>query len=324
VNVLFTSAGRRVELVRSFRRALDELELDGRLVGVDIDPLAAALRVMDASRMVPPFDSPDYVPALLDICRTEDIDLLVPLIDKEMSTLVEHIDDFERVGVRPLVLGPATFPFTEDKLETYRFFVDLGVPTPATWTPDEARDADLEYPLFIKPRRGSSGKDAYMVRNQREFDFFSDYIDEPLVQAYVDGPEITSDVLCDGSGSVRSVVSRRRIEVRAGEVSKGVTVVDDEVIERCVQIAQGLKATCPITVQCILRDGVPQFIEINPRFGGGVPLAIEAGAPLPKWLLAIESGIPISIPPLGSYRSGVFFTRFDEAFSFGEESLGGT
>lgn len=323
MNVLFTSAGRRVALVRAFRRALDELELDGRLVGVDVDPLAAALQVTDESRTVPRFTSPDYVPAMLDICRDEDIDLLVPLNDHEMPVLVEHIDDFERLGVRPLVLGPDTYPFTEDKLATYRFFVDLGVPTPETWTPEEARRAGLEFPVFVKPRRGSSGKDAFLVRNQREFDFFSDYVDGPLVQVYVEGPEITSDILCDATGSVRSVVSRRRIEVRAGEVSKGTTVIDDEVIERCVQIAEGLKATCPITIQCMVRDGVALFTEINPRFGGGVPLALEAGAPLAKWLLALEAGIPISIPPLGSYRPGVFFTRFDEAFLLDEESLGG-
>jgi carbamoyl-phosphate synthase large subunit len=308
-------------LVRAFRRGLDELGLDGRLVGVDIDPLAAALQVTDSSRIVPRFTSPDYIPALLDVCREEDIDLLVPLNDHEMPSLVGHIDDFERLGVRPLVLGPGTYPFTDDKLATHRFFVDLGVPTPETWTPEFAQSADLGFPLFVKPRRGSSGKDAFLVRNSRELDFFCDYVDEPLVQEYVEGPEITSDVLCDASGSVRSVVSRRRIEVRAGEVSKGVTVINDGVIERCVQIAEGLKATCPITIQCMIRDGVALFTEINPRFGGGVPLALEAGAPLPTWLLALESGAPVSIPPLGSYRPGVFFTRFDEAFSLDEGSL---
>jgi carbamoyl-phosphate synthase large subunit len=322
VNVLFTSAGRRVELVRAFRRGFDELGMDGRLVGVDIDPLAAALQVTDDSRMVPRFTSPEYIPALLDICEADDIDLLVPLNDHEMPSLVAHIDDFERIGVRPLVLGADTYPFTEDKLATYRFFVDLGVPTPETWTPDDARSAGLGYPLFVKPRRGSSGKDAFLVRNRRELDFFSDYVDDPIVQEYVEGPEITSDVLCDATGTVRSVVSRRRIEVRAGEVSKGVTVIDDDVIERCVQIAQGLKATCPITIQCMIRDGVALFTEVNPRFGGGVPLALEAGAPLPKWLLALEAGLEISIPPLGSYRPGVFFTRFDDAFSIHEGSLG--
>jgi len=324
VNVLFTSVGRRVELVRAFRRGLDELGLEGRLVGVDIDPLAAALQVTDERHMVPRFTSEEYIPALLDICAGDDIDLLVPLNDHEMPPLVEHIAEFERLGVRPLVLGPDTYRFTEDKLETYRFFVDLGVPTPETWTPDEANDAGVDFPRFVKPRRGSSGKDAFLARNQREFEFFVDYVNDPLVQEYIEGPEITSDVLCDAAGSVRSVVSRRRIEVRAGEVSKGTTVIDTDVIERCVQIAQGLKATCPITVQCMVRDDVALFTEVNPRFGGGVPLALEAGAPLPQWLLALEAGIPVSIPPLGSYREGVFFTRFDEAFSFDRGNIDGT
>jgi len=33
-----------------------------------------------------------------------------------------------------------------------------------------------------------------------------------------------------------------------------------------------------------------KFIEINPRFGGGVPLSIEAGADFPKWILQETTG----------------------------------
>ena len=319
MNVLFTSAGRRVELLRAFRRALDDLGMEGRLIAVDIDPLAAALQVADASHLVPRFSDPGYVPALLDICRSEEARILVPLIDTEMPVLVDHIDTFERAGTRPLVLGPEHYRLTADKLETYRFFRDLGVPTPQTWTPGELDPKAVGYPLFVKPRRGSSGKDAFEARDRRELEFFCDYVVDPIVQERLPGPEITSDVLCDASGAVRAVVSRRRIEVRAGEVSKGITVHDPEIIEGCVEIAEGLKATCPITIQCMLKDGRPLFTEVNARLGGGVPLALAAGARLVEWLLALEAEIDVTIPPVGSYRTGVSFTRFDDAFTLSEE-----
>jgi carbamoyl-phosphate synthase large subunit len=36
----------------------------------------------------------------------------------------------------------------------------------------------------------------------------------------------------------------------------------------------------------LTEDKKIKFIEINPRFGGGAPLSIKAGANFPKWILA--------------------------------------
>jgi len=47
VNVLFTSAGRRVELLTAFRQAYKTLGLKGRVVAVDIDAPALTTQVAD-------------------------------------------------------------------------------------------------------------------------------------------------------------------------------------------------------------------------------------------------------------------------------------
>ena len=127
------------------------------------------------------------------------------------------------------------------------------------------------------------------------------------------GPEITNDVVCDFEGNVLSVVSRQRIEVRWGEVAKGKTIYDKDIVESCLAIAHSLKAIGPITVQCMLRNEKPYFTEINPRFGGGVPLGIAAGADYPRWLLTKAAGLPIEIPALGSYQIGLYLTRCDDS-----------
>jgi carbamoyl-phosphate synthase large subunit len=71
VNVLFTSAGRRVELLRAFKRAYADLGLSGNIVAVDIDPLASALQEADRSYIVPRISDPAYIPTLIGICRQE-------------------------------------------------------------------------------------------------------------------------------------------------------------------------------------------------------------------------------------------------------------
>jgi len=58
VNLLFTSAGRRIELIRAFRRAYTTLRLSGRIVVVDIDPLAPALQEADGRYVVRRLDDP--------------------------------------------------------------------------------------------------------------------------------------------------------------------------------------------------------------------------------------------------------------------------
>ena len=63
-------------------------------------------------------------------------------------------------------------------------------------------------------------------------------VPEPVVQEHLPGPEITSDVLCLEDGQPDAVVSRRRLEVRSGEVAKGVTVHDPEVVRQCARIAE--------------------------------------------------------------------------------------
>lgn len=322
MNILFTSVGRRVELLRAFRAAYRDMGMGGRIVAVDTDSLAPALREADARHIVPRLADPAYVRTLVGLCRREGVSLIFPLIDEGMRVLAAGRRELEETGARVVLVPEEAVQTTADKLLTHRLFGRLGVPAPSTWTPDELRRDSVTYPVFVKPRFGSAGKGAFPVRNERELDFFLDYVSDPIIQEYLPGPEISNDVVCDLEGNVMAVVSRRRIEVRAGEVAKGVTVYDSEIAEACVRIAKGLEAIGPITIQCMLRDGRPFFTEVNPRFGGGLPLAIAAGIPVPHWLLAVASGWPVELPPLGTYTTGLHITRFDDSFFLTEEELG--
>jgi carbamoyl-phosphate synthase large subunit len=319
VNVLFTSVGRRVELLRAFRRAYKALELPGHIVAVDIDPLAPALQEADRPYIVPRLTSPDYIPVLSEICRREQVRLVFPLIDPDILALARHRQEIEATGTRVAVVSEEAAYLTRDKWLTHQFFVGLGLQTPRSWLPEKLDPGQMSYPLFIKPRSGSAGKGSFKIENPRELTFFLEYVPEPIVQEYLPGPEITTDVVCDLDGQILAVVSRKRIEVRSGEVAKGVTVYDSQIAEACVKIARALPAIGPITVQCILKDGAPYFTEINARLGGGVPLGIAAGVDAPRWLLARVAGLPVEIPPLGTYRTGLYLTRFDDSFFLTED-----
>jgi carbamoyl-phosphate synthase large subunit len=314
MNVLFTSVGRRVELLKAFRDAYRSLGMAGQIVAVDMDPLAPALQVADRSYIVPRLTSPDYIPALVAICRREQVNLILPLIDPDIPVLAQNRHLIAATGARLAVVSPEAAAVANDKWLTARFFRGLELATPRSWLPGETSLAEAGYPLFVKPRGGSAARHTYTVDNARELAFFCEYIRAPIVQEFLPGPEITSDVICDLAGEVLAVVSRQRIEVRWGEVAKGVTVHDPRITEACVRVAGALPAVGPITVQCMMKQGVPYFTEINTRLGGGVPLAIAAGVDFPRYLLAKEAGLSVEIPPLGSYQVGLYLTRCDDSY----------
>jgi carbamoyl-phosphate synthase large subunit len=310
-------------LVRAFRNAYASLQLAGRIIAVDIDPLAPALGLADVPVIVPRLDDPGYAPKLLELCREHQISLVFPLIDPDVPVLAKMASELATIGTHVATVAAEHVDTVSDKWETYQFFRKLQVPTPKSWLPGDVDSNELAFPVFVKPRFGSASVHTYAARGPEELRFFQRYVRDAIVQEFLPGPEITSDVVCDQSGTLLGVVSRRRIEVRWGEVAKGVTCFDPIVAAACCRIASVLRPRGPITVQGLVKDDVVYFTEINARMGGGLPLGIAAGADSPRWLLARAAGLPVEIPPVGSYQQDVYLSRFDESL-FLSRSTDGT
>lgn len=319
INLLFTSAGRRVELLQAFRQAYQTLSSDGHIICTDIDPLAPAIQGVDRYYLTPRTLDPNFIPTIAEICHTEHITLVFPLIDPDIPVLAAGRQQIEASGAKVVVVPELAARITGDKWETFQFFRKHSIPTPYSWLPHTFNEREFVYPIFIKPRFGSAAKNTFRVNTPDELRFFQIYVEQPLIQEFVGGTEITSDVICDFEGRVLSVVSRQRIEVRWGEVAKAKTVFEPEIAQTCIRIAQALRAIGPITIQCFIQDGVPIFTEINARYGGGAPLGIAAGVPSPEWYLRLASGQKVIPPPLGSYQKGLYLTRYDQSFFLSEQ-----
>ncbi len=314
MTVLFLSAGRRVELIRLFQQARDRLGLGGAIIAADVDPLAPALQVADRAARLPRLDDPRFDAALLELCGRERVSLVFPLIDPDIPVLSRLKPVLAKRGTQAWVVDPEAAALCADKRRTRAFFQSLGLETPRAWDADTLEPSSLPYPLFIKPSCGSAGIGAYRVENSRELLFHLGRMDEPVVEECVEGPEITADIVCDGEGGLLGLCLRRRIEVRGGEVLKGVTMRDEGLLAACRRVATALPVRGPVTLQCLLRAGRPLFTEINARMGGGLPLAVAAGVDAPARLLAAAAGLsPPQVAP-DAYEDGLFLTRCDESF----------
>jgi carbamoyl-phosphate synthase large subunit len=314
LNILFTCGGRRVALLEAFRRAMAELGVTGKIVTTDITRASPAFHTADLGIITPPVGSIEYVPGLLKIVREHQIGLLVPLTDLDLRSLSRQQGKFRDAGCAVMIGSEASVTLCRDKARTNEVLGKAGLATIKTCSLTEFRAAPF-YPCFVKPIRGSAGVGSAVIRNERELHAHVATFGEMLiVQEYVPGQEFTVDVYRTRQGEVKCVVPRQRLVVRAGEVEKGMTCKDAAIIDSVTHVA-GLLGDIWGVFCCQCRrvgKGPPRFFEINPRFGGGAPLSIAAGADLPLYLLQETLGLPVTAK-VGEFTDGLLMLRYDSA-----------
>jgi carbamoyl-phosphate synthase large subunit len=312
-----------VALLESFRRAMADLGLKGRLYGADHSALAAGFHVADEGLLVPSVRGPGYVEALVEHCRRRGVGLVVPLIDWELPVLAGEQKAFAAAGARLVFSSQRVVDICRDKRQTFEFLKARGFDTPEVLSYAQAIGGP--FPLFMKPRFGSSAKDVHYVPDRESLEFYHESDAETVIQEYVRGKEFTVDVYAGLDGVPRVAVPRRRLEVRGGEVSKARTVRHAEIIRQSLQLVEALgECRGVITLQCFLTpENRIRFIEINPRFGGGAPLAIQAGADFPRWILQELTG---GRPRIGfdDFTDGLMMLRYDAEVWLRESDLRGT
>jgi carbamoyl-phosphate synthase large subunit len=308
-NVLVTAASRRVPLVRAFKRVVGPS--GGRVIAADVEPLSPAVHTADAAYRVPLSSDPGYLERIVDVCWLERINLVVPTIDDELPLFGEAVSAFEPLGVRVAVSPAWTAKICNDKVGLCEHLRARGIPAARSWLPQDL-PAALTYPLFVKPRFGRGSVQAYPVRNRRELDFFLDYVNDPVVQEFLDGPEFTIDLLCGFDRVPRAVVPRERLLIRAGVSDRGRTVGDPALVNLAIDCAAALEFVGAINIQCRVVDGTPVVFEINPRFSGGIPLTIAAGADFPRMLVDMARGHEVA-PSIGRFRTDLWMTNYEEA-----------
>ncbi len=312
-NILFTCIGRRVSLLNSFKKAANELKLTCGFLGTDTTELSSALQLCDKKFIVKPTAHQDYIKQLFKIVKQNNVKLLVPTVDLDLQVLSETKEKFASAGCIVLVSKPQVVNICQDKRQTYKFLLQNGFDTPETLSIKQAlAEKNLKYPCFLKPWDGYASRGNAVVKNREELVFYTKKIPNCIVQEYIRGQEFTCDCFVDFNLQTKCIVPRKRIETRAGEVSKSMVIKNPKIIRRTAELIKKLGAgPGVITVQMILTKGNKiKFIEINPRFGGGAPLSIKAGADFPKWILRELTGGKPQIKSNG-FENKLVMLRYD-------------
>ena len=307
-----------ISVVKGIRR---QTEVAIQIIGVDINRESeiAGSSFCDRFYTVPGAVDNSYISELLRICEAEGVKVLFPIIDAELATIAAQIEMFRARKIHVWLSDLETVQICNDKYETYRFLTENKFPTPQTWLPEEAarQEAELPYPLIVKPRDGVSSIDVFRVEGDSELEAVLKKVKKPILQEYLEGEEFTIDVVTDNDSRLLAVVPRQRIEVKAGISYKGRTVRDEQLIEQAGKIAEALKIKGACNTQCRVMDGRPKFFEINPRFSGTLPLTIAAGVNGPLLLVKLALGQMLD-QNYFDFRAGTYMARYLEEVFYHE------
>ncbi|MBN1044488.1 MULTISPECIES: ATP-grasp domain-containing protein [unclassified Clostridium] len=284
--MLITSIGKRIQLIKHLKESFT-------IIGVDASELNAGKYFVDKFYKIPKINEKNYVGTIINICKNEKIDVLIPLYEGEFEILDNLRKIFKSIETLLLLSNKDIINVCKDKEKTYSYFINSSINNIRVFSEKEVENIiekkDInKLPLIIKPKCGMGSKDIYKINTIKELIFFNEYVQEKIVQEFILGDEYTVDVLVDLEGEPIYIVPRKRIEVRSGEVVKSATIKDCEIINITKEVLKQLNRLKdennlgligPLTIQFFKKEnGEILLLEINPRFGGGVPLSFESGA----------------------------------------------
>ena len=290
--VLVTAAGSAP--AQAFMRGLhNQDELAVRIVGVDTTAHAAGLFDCEARYTVPRVDDQHFLGAIERICAVESVDVLAPIGNFELECFAAAAAGLRaKLGVRVISNSPRAVALARDKRASARVVAEHGVPVPAVH--DLRSDVELPLPVIVKPTSGAGSRGVSIVRHRADLGAALELAGTTaLIQEFIEGQEYTVDLVVAPDGEILAAAPRLRVEVRAGQSYKSVTVdaCDIEAAARTCASALGLTAQGNVQLIKSAQDGRCYFVEVNPKFAAAMGLTIGAGLNIPLLYVKLALGL---------------------------------
>lgn len=288
MNILILSCGTRYKLVEYFKENGNGYD---KVVATDCSQYAPALYIADKFYIVSRITSEGYIDELIEICRKEKIDIVLPLQEDELLFIAENKIRFESIGVFVAISEYSLLKLCKDKYNMYKYLTDNKIPTINTQlVADMVNNGDISNvdvgEMFVKPRYGAGSIGTMKVSTGKLLEaLYKDLEDELIVQPYIKGKEYGVDVYVDYiSSDVKAIFCKKKLRMRAGETEKSVSVKIQKIEELVKKTVGLLNLKGAVDMDVIENNGEYYILEINPRFGGGYPHAYECGVNFPKMM----------------------------------------
>jgi len=312
MNVLLSAVGRRAYLVDYFKQAVHPLGAKVICTNTHFD--ATGMIVADIPELVPPAESPDFIPKLLELCRRHQVKMLFSLHDWEAPYIAMERERFLEIGTLPVMPNFETIKVCLDKYLTAQTAESLGIRVPKTFLAVEETilaigRGELDFPIVVKPRWGQGSQGLYITHSVDEmnwayylsrsqgnsFGLVGTLVTDPehgvIFQECIQGQEYGCDIVNDLEGNFVTAFVKKKIAMRSGETDGAETVDSPEIFETATKIARWSKHLGNMDSDFFIDEGGKVFLlELDPRFGGGYPFSHVAGADIPSACVAWRRG----------------------------------
>jgi len=274
------------------------------VIGCDIYPKEW---IIDAQNVDLFYQSPyannieEYVNFICKICDMNKIDFIMPLTDPEVEILSKHKKRVEAYGAILCTSDYETIQLCRDKYKLPKFLAEHDIPNSiSTFLLDEIDVKEFSYPFFAKPRSGRSSQGCMLINDKTDFQYIVEKCkkEQYIIQPYIEGKIITVDVVRnETSGMVSSMCRRELIRNNSGA---GLTVEifhDIFLSDLCKKIANVLNIRGTVNIEFIESSNGYYFLEVNPRFSGGVEFSCIAGYDVITQHLNCFRDLPIIAAP---------------------------
>jgi carbamoyl-phosphate synthase large subunit len=309
-----------------------------RITVADADPEAIGKHLHDDFVTIPMANDPSFKMALFELCREKKIDVILPLVTRELPHLAEASGMLGSEGIKVCVSPAPNLEVAINKSNLYQFLQWRGVTVPdfrVVETVEQFKTAigELGYPsraVCFKPSLSNGSRGFRILSEQiNELDLLfnhkpsATYISlqdalrilssgtcpELLVAEYITGDEYSVDCLAR-TGVPVLTVPRLRKKMINGISVQGEFVRDQNIIAYCEKIITelNLHGNIGIQVRCS-NSGQPLVLEINPRVQGTTVAALGAGVNLPVLAVKQELGLSITEADL-QVKWGTRFSRY--------------
>jgi len=306
----------------------------------DANPDASGRTLQEPFFLLPKASDPSFISAILQLCQEHQVDVLLPLVTRELEILSAHKQEFLQAGTHIIVSDAEKLHLANDKLQLMQKLHQHGIAVAPFYTANTAEEIAtcaqaLGYPhkkVCIKPAlsNGSRGMrilDAQAGSFEAFFEqkpgnthaslesimglFGSRELPAMLVMEYLPGEEYTVDALLD-NGEPLMILPRKRIAMNNGISVAGVFENNEEIINYAAQVFRCMQLHGPNGLQVKRgEDGHFYVLEINPRLQGSTTKAMGMGINLP--VLAVNQAMGVNIKPLiPEPRWGLRFVRYYE------------
>lgn len=314
MNILILSAGTRNKIVQYFKKTVGE---DGKVIATDMNKLAPAVYEADKFYQVPRMTDPGYIDIIFDICKKEEVNAVLTLIDPELSLLAKYKENFARLGVT--VIG-SSYELCEralDKMQMFLWLTRHGYKCAKSYVDkdkfyEDINAGKINYPVFVKPVRGSASIAISKVYDKETIELLFKKSDNLMIQEFLNGQEIGADVYIDMlSGETVSIFTKKKLLMRAGETDKAVSFKDEKLFDLIEKFVRDSGWRGQIDIDIFEINGEYYISEVNPRFGGGYPHAYECGCNHMALILNNLKGFA-NKKNIGAYEDGIYMMKYNE------------